>query len=188
MGERGREMEEDEATLKHGNTMSKKIHPLTKIWRQLQWEDGFFCAVIRTHLHTWALYVSTITSITSPYVCTCWHVSNPRKWHDIDGAENGEKWNVAKCRANIFQHVADMSSDMSMLHQNCRRWHPTNPTKITRTCNGPLRHNNQVWVVHASTLVSFLVAVLVWCTCGWVKNSENKAKFRVFSGWPILIF
>jgi hypothetical protein len=36
---------------------------------------------------------------------------------------------VAKCRADIFRNVADMSSDTSMLHQNCRRRHPTNPTK-----------------------------------------------------------
>jgi hypothetical protein len=28
MGEGGREMEEDKAKLKHGNTMSKKINPL----------------------------------------------------------------------------------------------------------------------------------------------------------------
>ena len=116
MGERGREMEEDEATLKHGNTMSKKIHPLTKIWRQLQWEDGFFCAVIRTHLPTWALYVSTITSITSPYVCTCWYVSNPRKWHDIDGAENGEKW---KMLPNVGPTFSNMSLTCHPTHQ-CR--------------------------------------------------------------------
>jgi hypothetical protein len=36
---------------------------------------------------------------------------------------------VAECRANIFRHIADMSSDKSMLRQNCRRQHPTNPTK-----------------------------------------------------------
>ncbi len=28
----------------------------------------------------------------------------------------------------------------------------------------------------------------VWCTRGWVKNSENVTKFRVFSAWPILSF
>jgi hypothetical protein len=42
MGERGREMEEDKAKFKHGNTMPKKFHPLTKIWRQFQEEDGKF--------------------------------------------------------------------------------------------------------------------------------------------------
>ncbi len=30
--------------------------------------------------------------------------------------------------------------------------------------------------------------LLVWCMRGWVKNSENVTKFRVFSGWPILSF
>jgi hypothetical protein len=42
MGEGGREMEEDKAKLKQVNTMPKKFHPLTEIWRQLQGEDGFF--------------------------------------------------------------------------------------------------------------------------------------------------
>jgi hypothetical protein len=36
---------------------------------------------------------------------------------------------VAKCRAEIFQHVADMLSDTSMLRQNWQCQHPTNPTK-----------------------------------------------------------
>ncbi len=45
----------------------------------------------------------------------------------------GQKWSkmtdVAKCRADIFRHVADMSSDTSMSRQNWRCRHPTNPTK-----------------------------------------------------------
>jgi hypothetical protein len=39
-----------------GGKLTKKFHPLTKI----RSEDGFFCAVIHTHLPTCALYVSTI--------------------------------------------------------------------------------------------------------------------------------
>ncbi len=45
----------------------------------------------------------------------------------------GEKWrkkaDVAQCWAEIFQHIADMWFNTSMLRQNCRRQHPTNPTK-----------------------------------------------------------
>ena len=37
---------------------------------------------------------------------------------------------AAKCRANIFRHVSNMSSDTSMPHRNCRRQHSTNPTKF----------------------------------------------------------
>jgi hypothetical protein len=53
---------------------------------------------------------------------------------------------VAKFRAYIFRHIADMSSDMSMLHQNCRRRHPTNPTKITvRGRDHKAKGNIAVW-------------------------------------------
>ncbi len=49
----------------------------------------------------------------------------------------GKKWSkmadVAKCRANIFWHVANMSSNTSMLHQNWQHQHPTNPTKMIIT-------------------------------------------------------
>ncbi len=42
---------------------------------------------------------------------------------------------VAKCRADIFRHVANMSSDTSMSRQNWRSRHPTNPTKTTTATN-----------------------------------------------------
>ncbi len=45
MGEGGGEMEEDKAKSKHGNTMPKQFHPLTKIWCQFQGEDGIFLCV-----------------------------------------------------------------------------------------------------------------------------------------------
>jgi hypothetical protein len=45
----------------------------------------------------------------------------------------GQKWSkmadVAKCRADIFRHVTNMSSDTSMLRRNWRCRHPTNPAK-----------------------------------------------------------
>ncbi len=45
-------------------------------------------------------------------------------------AKNGtRKADVAECRANIFRHVSDMSSDTSMSRQNCWCRHPTNPNK-----------------------------------------------------------
>jgi hypothetical protein len=58
--------------------------------------------------------------------------------HENDTTFTGPKWrkmaDVAKCRADIFRHVTDMSSDTSMSHQNCRRRHPTNPTKSPFLC------------------------------------------------------
>jgi hypothetical protein len=91
----------------------------------------FFCAghmPSLTYLSTIHKYYST--SSTSSYVCTHQHVGNSQKRHDIDGAKNGtRKADVAECQAEIFQHVSDMSSDTSMLHQNCQCPHPTNPTK-----------------------------------------------------------
>ncbi len=46
------------------------------------------------------IYLSTIrkyysTSSTCSYVCTCQHVGNSQKRHDIYGAKNGEKWQMS---------------------------------------------------------------------------------------------
>ncbi len=117
MGEGGREMEEDKAKLKHGNTMPKKIHPLIKIWPQFQGEDGFFCA---GHMHS-LTYLSTIrkyysSSSTSVYVCTCRHVGNSQKRHNIDGAKNGAKWQVL---LNVGPTFSDMLPICCPTHQCC---------------------------------------------------------------------
>jgi hypothetical protein len=99
-------MEEDNTKLKHCNTMPKKIHPLTKIWRQFQGEDGFFCV---GHVHS-LTYLSTIrkyygSSSTSAYVCTCRHVGNSRKQHDIDGAKYGAKWQMSPNVGPTFSNM-----------------------------------------------------------------------------------
>jgi hypothetical protein len=95
---------------------------------------NFLCS----HTHS-LTYLSTIrknysTSSTSSYVCTCQHVGNTQKRHDI---VRGQKWRKmadnAECRADIFRNFAVMSSNTSMLHQNCQRQHPTNPTKPVHT-------------------------------------------------------
>ncbi len=61
------------------------------------------------------------------YTPTCPQLTKTtRHWR----AKNGtRKADVAECWADIFRHVSDLSSDMSMSHLNCRRRHPTNPTK-----------------------------------------------------------
>jgi hypothetical protein len=66
----------------------------------------FFCA---GHMHS-LTYLSTIrkyysSSSTSAYVCTCRHVGNSQKWHDIDGAKNGAKWQMSP---NVGPTFSDM--------------------------------------------------------------------------------
>ncbi len=44
----------------------------------------------------------------------------------------GPKWgDVTKCRADIWQHVANMLANMTFGPQNCRHRHPTCATKLT---------------------------------------------------------
>ncbi len=91
-----------------------------------------FCA---GHMHsltipTWALYVSTVVVLV---LVPTYVYANMSATHENDTTLTGPKWSkmadVAKCRANIFQHVADMLIDTSRSRQNWRRQHPTNPTK-----------------------------------------------------------
>ena len=110
-------MEEDKAKLKHGNTTPKKTHPLTKIWRQFQGEDGFFCA---GHMHS-LTYLSTIrkyysTSSTSSYICTCRHVGNSRKRHDIDGPKMEQERQMLP---NVGPTFSDMSPTCRPTRQCC---------------------------------------------------------------------
>ncbi len=90
-------------------------------------------AYVRTHLSTWALYVSTIVLLVlvPKYV----H-ANMSATHKNNMTLTGPKMEVnGRCRqmsGRHFRHVANMSSDTSMLHQNCQCQHPTNPTKSTR--------------------------------------------------------
>jgi hypothetical protein len=117
MGEGGREMEEDKAKLKHGNTMPKKFHPLTKIWANSRERMEFLCV---GHMHS-LTYLSTIckyysNSSTSAYVCTHQHVGNSRKRHDIDGAKNGAKWQMSP---NVGPTFFDMLPTCRPTHQ-CR--------------------------------------------------------------------
>ncbi len=110
-----------------------------------------------TYLCTIRKYYST--SSTSSYVCTCRHVGNSQKWHDIDGAKNGAREvDVTVCRADIFWHVDDMLSDTTFWSQNCRRRHPTNPTKLPTLIAGAFKHQLNHKVRRSkSSLFSFRV-------------------------------
>ncbi len=117
-------MEEDKAKLKHGNTMPKTFLPLTKIGRQFQGEDGFFCA---GHLHS-LTYLSTIckyysSSSTSAYICTRQHVGNSQKQHDIDGAKNGAKWQMSP---NVGPTFSDILPTCHPTRQCCIKIGDTN--------------------------------------------------------------
>ena len=57
------------------------------------------------------------SSSTSAYICTCRHVGNSRKRHNIDdGAKNGAKWQMSP---NVGPTFSDMSPTCRPTHQ-CR--------------------------------------------------------------------
>jgi hypothetical protein len=130
-------MEEDKAKLKHGNsTMPKKKSILSQRFGANSSErmEMFFAGHMPslTYLSTIHKYYST--SSTSSYVCTCRHVGNSQKQHDIDGPKmEQERQMLPNVGPTCLGHVSDMSSNTSMLHQNCQRRHPTNPTKVSTT-------------------------------------------------------
>ncbi len=77
----------------------------------------FFCA---GHMHS-LTYLSTIrkyysSSSTSAYVCTCRHVSNSQKRHDIGGAKNGAKWQMLP---NVEPTFSDMLPTCHPARQCC---------------------------------------------------------------------
>jgi hypothetical protein len=84
----------------------------------MPWWSSFFSHPL-TYLST--LYVSTIVLLVSvpTYVKpTC---RQPTK---MTQHCRGPKWDdVAKCRPDIWQHVADMSADTTFGPQNCRHRH-----------------------------------------------------------------
>ncbi len=86
--------------------LCQKFHPLTKIWRQFQGDDGIFCA---GHMHS-LTYLSTIrkyysSSSTSAYVCTRRHVVNSQNDMTLTGPKMEQN---GRCCQMLGQHVADM--------------------------------------------------------------------------------
>ncbi len=112
--------------------LSKSQNPCCWTLRSdMPWWSSFFlrsfllvpCPL--TYLST--LYVRTIVLLilVPTYVkLTCWQPTKTTRHC------RGPKWgDVAKCRANIWRHVADMSPDTTYWPQNWQQWHPTCATK-----------------------------------------------------------
>ncbi len=132
----GREMEEDRAKLKHGNsTMPKKISALSQRFGANSSERmDFFCAghmPSLTYLSTIRKYYST--SSTSSYVCTHRHVGNSRKRHDIDGPKMEQERQMLP---NVGPTFSDMSPTCRRTCQRCIKIADADiqQTQLSRSC------------------------------------------------------